>query len=234
MTAFGVHPESTSPLARKIEAKYKELTHPASMPVPPPPPIKSAIQQDLETLNCAAQQQCGSAAERLMGRQIILFLLAEKHGEKEAAKALRTITMSVTVAYQKIAPLVASLALEVDTSAESFTRIFTAYSNDVGAKRYTRKELIALCAKAFEVSVDDMMSARRTLAVIRPRQVAMFLCKRFTPSSFPEIGKVFGGRDHTTILHACRKIEHLVSESGIVLSDDPRVCAATLASMWRP
>jgi chromosomal replication initiator protein len=54
-----------------------------------------------------------------------------------------------------------------------------------------------------------MYSARRARAVARPRQVAMYLAKQLTPRSLPEIGRKFGGRDHTTVMHAVRKIEQL-------------------------
>ena len=53
------------------------------------------------------------------------------------------------------------------------------------------------------------MSARRSRSVARPRQVAMFLSKMLTSKSLPEIGRRFGGRDHTTVIHAVRKIEEL-------------------------
>jgi chromosomal replication initiator protein len=54
-----------------------------------------------------------------------------------------------------------------------------------------------------------MQSARRARAVARPRQVAMYLAKQLTPRSLPEIGRKFGGRDHTTVIYAIRKIEEL-------------------------
>jgi len=54
-----------------------------------------------------------------------------------------------------------------------------------------------------------MHSARRSRAVARPRQVAMYLAKQLTPRSLPEIGRKFGGRDHTTVMHAVRKVEEL-------------------------
>ena len=56
----------------------------------------------------------------------------------------------------------------------------------------------------------DLLSSRRTANVVRPRQIAMYLAKMLTPRSLPEIGRRFGGRDHTTVLHAVRKIEALV------------------------
>jgi chromosomal replication initiator protein len=55
------------------------------------------------------------------------------------------------------------------------------------------------------------VSNRRTRVIVKPRQIAMYLAKTLTPRSFPEIGRRFGGRDHTTVLHAVRKIEELIS-----------------------
>ena len=62
----------------------------------------------------------------------------------------------------------------------------------------------------YNVSKADLLSARRTRTVVRPRQIAMYLAKVMTPRSLPEIGRRFGGRDHTTVLHAVRKIEEMV------------------------
>ena len=60
----------------------------------------------------------------------------------------------------------------------------------------------------------DILSSRRTAVVVKPRQVAMFLAKTLTMRSLPEIGRRFGGRDHTTVLHAVRKIEGLSQTDG--------------------
>lgn len=67
-----------------------------------------------------------------------------------------------------------------------------------------------LVADAYGTPQIDMVSARRTANVVRPRQVAMYLAKTVTLRSLPEIGRRFGGRDHTTVLHAVRKIEGLI------------------------
>ena len=61
------------------------------------------------------------------------------------------------------------------------------------------------------VSKADLLSSRRTRTIVRPRQIAMYLAKILTPRSLPEIGRRFGGRDHTTVLHAVRKIEELIN-----------------------
>lgn len=65
-------------------------------------------------------------------------------------------------------------------------------------------------AEVFGTQVRDMQSARRALVVARPRQVAMYLCKRLTAHSLPKIGQEFGNRDHTTIMHAVKRIEALM------------------------
>ena len=62
----------------------------------------------------------------------------------------------------------------------------------------------------------DILSSRRTAVVVKPRQVAMFLAKTLTMRSLPEIGRRFGGRDHTTVLHAVRKIEGLAQTDGVL------------------
>ena len=64
-------------------------------------------------------------------------------------------------------------------------------------------------AEYYKIKVADLMSKRRNRSVARPRQVAMALAKELTQHSLPEIGDAFGGRDHTTVLHACRKIREL-------------------------
>ena len=61
----------------------------------------------------------------------------------------------------------------------------------------------------YNIRQSEMYSARRARAVARPRQVAMYLSKQLTSRSLPEIGRKFGGRDHTTVMHAVRKIEEL-------------------------
>ncbi|GAB1394777.1 chromosomal replication initiator protein DnaA [Rhodocyclaceae bacterium] len=64
-------------------------------------------------------------------------------------------------------------------------------------------------ADYYKIKVADMFSQKRTRAIARPRQVAMWLARDLTPHSLPEIGEAFGGRDHTTVLHACRTINNL-------------------------
>lgn len=79
----------------------------------------------------------------------------------------------------------------------------------VNERRVTIDEIQKKVAEHYNIRVADMHSARRARAVARPRQVAMYLAKQLTPRSLPEIGRKFGGRDHTTVIHAVRKIEEL-------------------------
>jgi len=76
-------------------------------------------------------------------------------------------------------------------------------------RRVSIEEIQKRVAEQFNIKVSDMHSARRARAVARPRQVAMYLSKQLTTHSLPEIGRKFGGRDHTTVMHAVRKIEEL-------------------------
>jgi chromosomal replication initiator protein len=76
-------------------------------------------------------------------------------------------------------------------------------------RRITIDEIQKKVAEHYNIRLADMHSARRARAVARPRQVAMYLCKQLTPRSLPEIGRKFGGRDHTTVIHAVRKVEEL-------------------------
>jgi chromosomal replication initiator protein len=77
------------------------------------------------------------------------------------------------------------------------------------ARKVKIEDIQRIVAKHFNVSKADLLSARRTRTVVRPRQIAMYLAKTLTPRSLPEIGRRFGNRDHTTVLHAVRKIEEL-------------------------
>ncbi len=84
-------------------------------------------------------------------------------------------------------------------------------------------------ADYYKIRVADLHSNRRTRALSRPRQLAMALSKELTNHSLPQIGEAFGGRDHTTVLHACRKIQELI-QSDDQLRDDYNNLLATLTS----
>jgi chromosomal replication initiator protein len=109
---------------------------------------------------------------------------------------------------------------------------FTGRTIDIELIKESLKDLLALqdkqvsldniqrtVAEYYKIKVADLMSRRRSRSVARPRQVAMALAKELTNHSLPEIGDSFGGRDHTTVLHACRKIKELRETNSDIRED---------------
>jgi chromosomal replication initiator protein len=109
---------------------------------------------------------------------------------------------------------------------------FTGRSIDVPLIKDALKDLLALqdrqvsldniqrtAAEYYKIKVADLMSKRRNRSVARPRQVAMALAKELTNHSLPEIGDSFGGRDHTTVIHACKKVKELRESNGDIRED---------------
>lgn len=87
-------------------------------------------------------------------------------------------------------------------------------------RSYPRLEdIVKIVARYYEISTMDIYSSRRTAKIVLPRQIAAYLAKTLTPRSLPEIGRRLGGRDHTTILHAVRKIDRLLPRSPLIASD---------------
>ncbi len=86
-------------------------------------------------------------------------------------------------------------------------------------RRITIDEIQRKVAEHYNLRLSDMHSARRARSVARPRQVAMYLSKLLTARSLPEIGRKFGGRDHTTVMHAIRKVEELMSDDAQIAQD---------------
>ncbi len=86
-------------------------------------------------------------------------------------------------------------------------------------KQVTIENIQKTTAEYFKIRVADLLSKRRSRSVARPRQIAMSLAKEFTNHSLPEIGDAFGGRDHTTVIHACRKIAELQQQDQKINED---------------
>ena len=96
-------------------------------------------------------------------------------------------------------------------SFDELDKILAHLIKSAESKRVRIEDIQRIVARQFNVSKNDLLSNRRTRVIVRPRQIAMYLAKVMTPRSLPEIGRRFGGRDHTTVLHAVRKIEELSS-----------------------
>ena len=86
-------------------------------------------------------------------------------------------------------------------------------------KKITIDNIQKTVSDYFKVTIADLLSSRRTRSITRPRQIAMALAKQLTRHSLPEIGTAFGGRDHTTVLHACRKVNELCKEDHLINED---------------
>ncbi|MGB3407210.1 MAG: chromosomal replication initiator protein DnaA [Jannaschia sp.] len=86
-------------------------------------------------------------------------------------------------------------------------------------RKLTIDEIMKKTCEHYNLRMSDMTSSRRSRSVARPRQMAMYLSKKLTPRSYPEIGRKFGGKDHTTVLYAVRKIEELIAAEPQIAED---------------
>jgi chromosomal replication initiator protein len=103
---------------------------------------------------------------------------------------------------------------DIDLIKDSLKDLLALQDKQVSLDNIKRK-----VAEYYKIKVADLMSKRRNRSVARPRQVAMAMAKELTHHSLPEIGDAFGGRDHTTVLHACRKIKELRDVSPDISED---------------
>jgi chromosomal replication initiator protein len=91
-------------------------------------------------------------------------------------------------------------------------------------RKITIEEIQRKVAEHYNVRLSDMIGPKRVRTIARPRQVAMYIAKRKTTRSLPEIGRRFGGRDHTTIMHGIRKIEELLESDPQMVEDVDLLC----------
>ena len=105
-------------------------------------------------------------------------------------------------------------AITVEFAREALRDLLT-----LQAKLVSIENIQRTVAEYYKIKIADLMSSRRNRSIARPRQVAMALAKELTSHSLPEIGDAFGGRDHTTVLHACRKIKELLSTDPSLAED---------------
>lgn len=102
-------------------------------------------------------------------------------------------------------------SFEPDLTIERVDELLSHLVGTGEPKRVRIEDIQRIVARHYNVSRQELVSNRRTRMIVKPRQVAMYLSKTMTPRSFPEIGRRFGGRDHTTVLHAVRKIEEMIA-----------------------
>lgn len=143
-------------------------------------------------------------ASLYIGDDVIEFIANRiTSGGRELEGALNRVIASQQLTRAKITVDLAALALrDMDRQSEP-TRIRI-------------DDILKIIGHHYSVSRADLLSPRRARSIVRPRQVGMYLAKKFTPRSLPEIGRRFGGRDHSTVLHAVRKIEDLMKGDEIL------------------
>jgi chromosomal replication initiator protein len=120
------------------------------------------------------------------------------------ARSIRTSIRELEGAFNK---LVAYAQLMDKAITVELAQTMLAEALRANARRITIDEIQKVCAAHYRIDASEMRSHRRARAVARPRQVAMYLAKKLTPRSLPEIGRIFGGRDHSTVIHAVKTIE---------------------------
>lgn len=104
--------------------------------------------------------------------------------------------------------------LRIDTCKEALRDLIAVQSRQVTIDNIQRT-----VAEYYKIKVSEMYSKKRSRTIARPRQIAMALAKELTPLSLPDIGEAFGGRDHTTVLHACRKVAELRTTNSDITRD---------------
>ena len=114
--------------------------------------------------------------------------------------------------------------ITIDSTADLLADLLRASSRQISVDVIQKR-----VAAHYGVRVSEMFSARRARNIARPRQIAMYLAKNLTSLSYPEIGRQFGGRDHTTVMHAVKTIENLM-KSDAQLSEDVELIKSILAS----
>lgn len=148
----------------------------------------------------------GEAAGVLITQDVALFIAKRiRSNVRELEGALRRVIANSRFTGQPIT---------VDFAKEALKDLLS-----LQARLVTIDNIQKVVAEYFKLRTSDLLSQRRSRSVARPRQVAMALAKELTRHSLPEIGDAFGGRDHTTVLHACRRIEAL-RESDQRIKDD--------------
>ncbi len=176
-----------------------------------PSDLEGMEERLVSRLNCGLVADIHATTYEL--RLGILQSKAHKLGAEVPAKVLEFLAHKITANVRELEGALNRVVahsqlvgrdISLETSQDVLRDLLRA--ND---RRVTIEEIQKQVASHFNVRISDMHSARRARSVARPRQVAMYLAKQLTSRSLPEIGRKFGGRDHTTVMHAVRKVEEL-------------------------
>jgi len=153
------------------------------------------------------------APELALRRAILLRKLADLPGADVPEDVLELLAHRITGSIRELEGALNRICAYAQLTGETITLDFAVSTlGDVlrgVQKRVTIDEIQKAVSTHFDLKPVDLVSARRAVVVARPRQIAMYLAKRLTTRSLPEIGRKFGGRDHSTVIHAVRRIEEL-------------------------
>ena len=160
---------------------------------------------DLETRVAILMKKADSEGIDL--EQEVAFYIAERirSNVRELEGALRRVIANARFTGRRIS---------IEQVQRALSDLFAIQDRQISIENIQK-----IAAEYFNIKISDLLSKRRNRAVARPRQIAMALAKEMTNHSLPEIGDAFGGRDHTTVLHACRKVVELKSTSEDIAED---------------
>jgi chromosomal replication initiator protein len=164
---------------------------------------------DFETRVAILMNKAQERGVRL--EQAVAFLIAKRlrSNVRDLEGALNTLVANAQFTGRKI--------------TEPFTREVLRDLLNVHDRLITVENIQKTVSEYYKIRISDLLSRRKTRTIARPRQMAMSLSKELTEHSLPELGVAFGGRDHTTVLYACRKIEELCDTDGRIREDRARL-----------
>jgi len=159
------------------------------------------LEMRVAILNSKAQQ-----AQMALPSEVAFFI----------AKRIRSNVRELEGALRRV---IANAKLTGTDITLDFARVALADLLAVQAKLVTIENIQKTVAEYYNIRLSDLSAKSRSRSIARPRQIAMALSKELTNKSLPEIGKAFGGRDHTTVMHACRKVPELCEEDAAIRED---------------
>ncbi len=160
---------------------------------------------ELETRVAILMKKASEVGVELPGESAFFIAQRVRSNVRELEGALKRVVASAHFTRR---------AVDIDLVKDSLRDLIALQDRQVSLENIQRT-----VAEYYKIKVSDLMSKRRSRSVARPRQVAMSLSKELTNHSLPEIGENYGGRDHTTVLHACRRVA-LLRESSLDIRED--------------
>lgn len=164
---------------------------------------------DFETRAAILMTKADERGMTLPDEVAILIAKRMRSNVRDLEGALNTLSARASFTGQPIT---------IDFAQETLRDMLRAQAQALSIDRIQK-----ITAEYFDIRLSDMLSRKRTRNIVRPRQIAMALCKELTTHSLPEIGQAFGGRDHTTVIHACKVVQELRATDGQVNEDYERL-----------